>query len=853
MVFEKCFERLQVIAGRTIDASEREALRASYEAKVLDAMTTDQPRTNALQTAFDTMMAEAVHQRELAKYRANLNTLKIVEIARRIDEVADRIPSQNKIEAISRLLSKWEDNRTGAQSVEEFADGIYQVFSPALGKITRAIGSRWLGLREQADSVRVFMRAVMGEEVRAADFPEMKPEHFSDIKRAAESWSNLAETLRIRANRAGADIGKLDGWGVPQAWDLYRVREAGRDAWKADVFPLLDRNKMVDAFGKPLDDAGLNKLLDEAYLTISTDGASKSKSGPVRGGSQANRGSQERVLHFKSADAAMAMASKYAGQQLLSVMDGHVRSMSRQVAMLETGGPSFRSNIEKLLEMAKTEQARTSDPGNLDRLAGHEGLINAQLNILTGTASAIENARVASFFQGWRNLQVVRLAGATINSLVSDPVQYRSALVLHSWDSNQPLLSRLSHALGQQVALSADMARLLISRDDRAAVENAGLAAEVMGQVLYRHGEDLVRQGWTAAVSQLTMRASLLSALSDARREGFRVTMMSGLADKAARYNYADLGEMDSKLIKGAGITAEHWALFRKAEPDTLIGRKVLTADGILRLNGVPEDQKRAAAEALMGFVTGEDKLSVLTPNMKTRAQQLAYLQKGQMRRGNIRDELMANFLQFKSFPWAWLAQYGRRAQMFDSRLGRYSYMAAMLSASTLAGALLLQVKALLAGQDPQSMDPRENKAFWGAALMAGGGLGFYGDFLRAETNWQGQAMVESLLGPANTQALLYAGGGLTLGRDALAGDDAKLELDATLAADRTVRDVKTMLPSNLWYTRALTDRLLFNQLGEELRPGYVQRLEERARQQYGTEYWWSPGDAGEVRVPEMP
>lgn len=146
---------------------------------------------------------------------------------------------------------------------------------------------------------------------------------------------------------------------------------------------------------------------------------------------------------------------------------------------------------------------------------------------------------------------------------------------------------------------------------------------------------------------------------------------------------------------------------------------------------------------------------------------------------------------------------------------------------------------------------------------MRGGGLGFYGDFLQTEVNWQGQAGLQAMLGPATGQSLLMAGTGAMALRDAAsAGFEASTGIDAidsdqaekkwSRQIDAHVRDIKGLMPTNLWYTRALTDRLIYNQIGETLRPGYAERMQDRAKKTFGTEYFWNPGDVSDIRAPEI-
>jgi len=77
----------------------------------------------------------------------------------------------------------------------------------------------------------------------------------------------------------------------------------------------------------------------------------------------------------------------------------------------------------------------------------------------------------------------------------------------------------------------------------------------------------------------------------------------------------------------------------------------------------------------------------------------------------------------------------------------------------------------------------------------------------------------------------------LTLGNigEAMQGKDTHFGAES-------VRFLKGNLPLlNLWYTRAALDHLLMNDLQEQLSPGYLSNMRERAQRDWGQQYWWDP------------
>src|SRR5690606_16301968 len=53
-------------------------------------------------------------------------------------------------------------------------------------------------------------------------------------------------------------------------------------------------------------------------------------------------------------------------------------------------------------------------------------------------------------------------------------------------------------------------------------------------------------------------------------------------------------------------------------------------------------------------------------------------------------------------------------------------------------------------GRDPRKMNPldEQGRDFWGAAMLQGGGLGIYGDFLFSDVNRFGGGLARTVAGP---------------------------------------------------------------------------------------------------------
>jgi hypothetical protein len=136
--------------------------------------------------------------------------------------------------------------------------------------------------------------------------------------------------------------------------------------------------------------------------------------------------------------------------------------------------------------------------------------------------------------------------------------------------------------------------------------------------------------------------------------------------------------------------------------------------------------------------------------------------------------------------------------------------------------------------------------AFWGAAVLRGGGLGFFGDFFYDEFTEQDTSLAAALGGPL-----------MTTGEDIWKLSGAALihhlKGERTDEGGNLVRFAKQNTPGlNLWYTQAAMDHILWNQMQEAASPGYLDRMEAKAQAMKGTSYYWRPEDTLPSRAPDV-
>jgi hypothetical protein len=220
----------------------------------------------------------------------------------------------------------------------------------------------------------------------------------------------------------------------------------------------------------------------------------------------------------------------------------------------------------------------------------------------------------------------------------------------------------------------------------------------------------------------------------------------------------------------------------------------------------------------------------------------------GQARpRGTNIDELIRSAAQFKMFGFTLALQQGRRiaAEAVTSGYGRAAWMAgALLLTTTLYGGLAMQLKEISKGRDPRPMDDWK---FWGGAMLQGGGLGIFGDFLASETNGVGGGLAQTMAGPTVDRL----GGLLALSSGNVA---QRVRGEKTNFGREAVRFIGQNTPGgSLWYLRLAYERLVLDQLQRiadpDARAAFRRRVQNQ-RRDYRNGFYWAPGELRPTRAP---
>jgi len=847
--YGKCVSRIIEAAGRELSDSEVAAIferihKAALDIKAgrIDVADVELPTTkgfkepvagNALiEMAAEKAAADLIAEAELKREQA---ALQVARLTARADDIEFlKANGIKELDAVEKLLVRDYSGRFNLESLEQKVSGYKAYFNRKLLDTWNALGDDFLGFFQDRNKLIDLVKELRGDD---SGNPL--------AKQGAKAFHEVAEEARLMFNENGGNIGKLDDWGMPQHHSQELVARAGKDAWIEAILPMLDRNRYVDDLERPMSEAELRKFLGKAWDTIATNGHGTREPGTSGGsGKMANRHAESRQIHFKDAESVIAYWEKFGERTAVEILSNHVETMARDIAFVEYLGPNPDVTYRTLRDAA-LKNATLADSKNTEKLEKRAKVLDSKFDYWSGKTSGSLNPTLSNVVDGIAHLNTAgKLGGAFLASFFGDKPMMEA--VAHM--NNLPMFQRWQNELA-----------LLnpANKADRQLLQRQGLMLESVRSGLNRFYDDFGRKssfsGSTGKLANAVMRVTGMQAINDIRKGAFGMSLMSAIGKEVKRgASFEKLQDSDIRTLRNYGITEADWKVWQLASLDDM-GRgndSVLTPESISRISsaelkaaGLDEAAKKNAIVKLLGAVNTESEFAIVTPGWKERAQFYADLQ-----RGTVKGEIARSVLQFKSFPWAMLQRGMDAVANMDTATSKAAMTAYLVVSTTLAGAMLMQVRDVLAGKDPRAMFNEDWFKFWGAAFLQGGALGIYGDFLYgANQTRHGSGPIEALAGPT-LGPLLELGlvQPMTAAKNAIDGKETHLMA-------QTVQDIKGFIPGgNIWYTKTALDHMIWQNVMEQLSPGYLRSMRQRTRKEYGQNWWYEPGEITPDRAPDI-
>jgi len=738
-------------------------------------------------------------------------------------------------EVLDRLVAAHGD-MSGIQSIDSKARAIASIYRGDLVDFYTNIKDG-LGVFTNKEMVQNIVRERFG--VNTGD---------PVAKKISDKMGEVFENMRERFNRSGGDVGKLDDWGLPQTHDLTKIVKAGKQTWVEKAETLIDTSKYVHEDGTYYSQQEIRVVLEYAFDTLSSNGANKTEIGRQSFGGNSkitSRHSESRVLHFKSADAWLDYQADFGGMPFVDLVEAHINGLSKDIALAENLGSNPKNAMRILMDAAEKKDWLNG----IDVDTTHKSRKRAQTMFDEFTGQNTPQSEVlANLGLAYRSMNVASMLGGTTLSSITDQAMIAKTASIHNITYRRTfgeLLSQLNPA----------------NKADRELAHSLGLATEEMLGSIARFSDDgltsvsgksqkLARV--SSAVATQVMRVSGLNALTSASKVGFTKMLMEKYGRLSRSKAWQDLSIDDRELMEKTGLSERAWEVMRLADPVVdRKGNQLMSARSIYEIPdekllafGDPSRVRDEIASQFQAHLLDEQGMAVVEAGLRERT----FMSAGQ-KKGTIVGEILKSMMQFKSFPASFLMRHGSRAMSFEKGISKASYGISLFAITTMLGALVVQLKELANGNDPQTMfdseDPQKSINFLTRSAIQGGGLSILGDILVAGTDTSGRSSSDFLIGPfgSDVKSIL----GLTVGNltQYYEGKD-------TNAANEAYKLIKNKIPAqNLWYTKAATNRLIFDEMQDMIAPGYREKLLRKAeREQDRTRYWGD--DLGEIQAPDF-
>ena len=875
---KECIEKVSFSLGRNVTATEASEILSSVryflrvardqagDAAAWDAKTHQERINEAVKLYQEALLSEAAKIRQRA--RQDVLTWSAIEKSWQLQHRR----GYHGYSAAAQILHE-ADRRASAAATEIQSDFLTELEGHQQGI---------LNFVEDRRFSHAVVREIFGEDTGS-----------QLAKKVAGSFTKLSDAGIDRFNRAGGNMGKLKHY-IPQTHSGYRLSHAvevlagqgavrrfsndlyrfstrnspssayenNKAAWVRFTLDLLDKRQYTDLNGNQMKDEDLAAMLGRTYDTILENGAEDFDVSNVagatkqRGGktyARIDRGELHRALHFKDATSQILYHETFGAGSFFGNMNASLGRLAKDASLLESFGSNPNNTVSGLKRMAAGEvdqmNARLMNQPGLYRaykLGISEHYFDAQWNTLNGAAGIIQPGRetVASVATGLRNLEVVGKLQSTLLSSVSDiPSYFLSARI-----NKIPMLTATKNLLRAWGKDSKDLAI------------RGGLMADALASNVQRFGHNNMGEGWTGLLANATMKFSLLDAWTNGVRKASMINMMGSMAN-IVTHPWRSLEGFQKRSLERIGVTERDWFIWSQAKAFEQDGVRYLTRQDIREIdldrlnrnedflktqNPITQQDIDHAVTSYLTFLRDESGIASLAPDLGTRA-----IPNLAGPRGTVGGEALRFLMLFKSFPIGFMRRHIERMcdlAQTEGRADAAKYAGIIFVTTTMAGAISVQLKALAAGRDLQDTD-LDNKDFWLQAMATGGGAGFLNDIIVAaldEGNAYGSPNFLRSFGPVIQTGLDTWD---TIG--AFAGES--IYDKETQPAAKALRLLRGHMPFvNLWYTKGIFDRAIYNDLMEWASPGYTARVENWALKNTGQQYWWNPTEVIPRRAPRM-
>jgi len=718
---------------------------------------------------------------------------------------------------------------------------------------------------ELTDVLLKYRRNLLGMNRNRATFLTLGREIFNpgstgnkSAQELAEAWRKSAEVARRLFNEAGGSIPYLKKWHLPQHHNSSLVDEAGLETWKNFLKEnnLLDLDNMLDhTTGKPFTKEKLDSVLDDVFETIASEGYNKN---PKYNFSSniANRRMDHRFLKFKDFDAWDAYNKRFGDGNVIDIMIGHLKSMSRDVALMRTLSPNPKNFLRWMEQTAKKELQQSKIEPKLKRklkekLKNDIVTANNGLKFFSGDLHNPVKRWMARGFAGLRELTTSMYLGSAFFMSLIDLLTTRKSAKFSGIPAMKMMFSNLKMFKEGYKQDKSTLIKIAMT---------SGMTADHFTTMLSGLNRQSIQETesfmGTKILADFVLRSSGLSWWTQAGRWGAGMETMAFLA-RNVDLTYSQIQKTNKEffeMLKTHNITETDWNVIRSTklydagiDDPKYKGALYLKPIDILDRTDLPNQVLTEVNRKLQRFVNHVVDFAV--PNAKARGNVAVV---GNTRPGTIMGETARNFVQFKQFPFTLHLTHVVRGWGRKTFSGKFGYLAPLFIQMTMGGLFAYELKQLVKGKDTSDiskMNKSELSTYITNGMLHGGGMGFIGDFLFSTQYGGGKGGVSSTFGAV--PVFLFDALDLTFGNSIrfIRGEDPNI-------GGQISNFLKKNTPGgSLWYGRVAIERWLHDTISEWIDPKYLEkrkRLNNKVRRKENTKFWWKPGRKFPSRSPEF-
>ena len=824
--FSKCFNEMKRLSGNTItDEKINQFLDEIKIKQNEDKFNQNQSRTEDIlaEEVFNEFeYIQALTKRNMAE--ANMKALDQYE--KIIDAVA---LSEGKIDAAqgakALLVGIQEYSKIARNSIGAKQDTIEVVELTRLYQAINKLGDDAWNQFTKGDFDLELKKAMKGENVEVGM-----------VKEIAQILKNSQAEWRQRLNDLGANIGELDDWitktthnteKMGNASKLSKIVGDNRIAWREYIRGRLD---LPRTFAGVTDPMKIDEILDGIYDSLmANDHLKHGGTNSIYGSRNiGNRLNASRVLHFKDAEARHEYDRMFGEPSLKESVLENLSNSSRNIALMQELGVNPQATFEKVLALLR-KKYKSENP-ELVRNLNFENFKNEFAEI-DGSINGVGNTTLAKVGMTIRALQSMGKLGFAAVTSIGDLAQYMST----SNFQGRGFLSGFREAINSLFKTQDQAAMSVLS------VTSNSVAGSFQAN---KYGASMDTWGTMGKLQNMFFKYNSLNRWISSLKSGMTV----GLAHHygmLADTKFLDLSARERNLITLYGIDEGKWNMLRSIKTLDVETRRYLTAEGVNEIsdNAIKSYVGRKISQReIRNFkkdleMTWRNVLvdQAMHGTPEPDAAVRAFMNQGQ-KKGTGAGEGLRFIGQFKSFPMTiWKKIIGRERKSYgkevleETPFARVTGLTSLMLLSTVFGYIAMSAKDILRGRSPR--DPEKTDVLL-QALIQGGGLGIYGDFIVGELqNEYGGGTFDSLLGPT-------------------AGDITKMvsmvksimEGDALKTGKKFQQFAEGNIPFlNMYYSKAAYDYIIGYQIKEFLDPGFFARMENKHQEKRGQSYFLKP------------